>query len=148
MVAFGRMLANVLRQPLSITLKGDLGAGKTTLVRGILYGFGHQGAVKSPTYTLVEPYQLKTFSVYHFDLYRLADAEELEYMGFRDYLADGNFCLVEWPERGEGYLPVADLEIVIEPQVVDNSPAREGRRVILQAKTKMGEDVIARLDKR
>jgi tRNA threonylcarbamoyladenosine biosynthesis protein TsaE len=94
-------------------LHGDLGTGKTTLVRGILRGLGHEGAVRSPTYTLIEPYALGGRQVYHLDLYRLGDAEELEYLGLRDLLGADQLLLVEWPERAAGALPAADLDIRI-----------------------------------
>lgn len=113
-IAFGRRIAEHLRPPCVIYLRGDLGTGKTTLVRGILRGFGHTGAVRSPTYTLLEPYEFGTMRLYHLDLYRLGDPEELEYLGLRDLLDDQSLFLVEWPERGKGLLPAPDLTIRIE----------------------------------
>jgi len=138
-VALGARLAAALVPGLLVTLSGDLGAGKTTLSRGIVQGLGHGGAVKSPTYTLVEPYEHTRFPVYHFDLYRLADPEELELLGFRDYLARDCLCLVEWPERGGGFLPAADLAITMSAQ-------GDGRRVTLEAATPVAGDVLAAID--
>lgn len=131
MVAFGERIGRSLRaQPKSqcVFLNGDLGAGKTTLSRGILRAFGHTGAVKSPTYTLVEIYEFAERRVYHFDLYRLGDPEELEYMGIRDYFSDGSICLMEWPERGKGILPEPDLLIDV---VVEGL----GRKITVSAKS-------------
>ncbi|RRQ22655.1 tRNA (adenosine(37)-N6)-threonylcarbamoyltransferase complex ATPase subunit type 1 TsaE [Thiohalobacter thiocyanaticus] len=125
MEAFGARLARLLPVGLRIHLQGDLGAGKTTLVRGFLRGLGYAGRVKSPTYTLIEPYWIDGRQLYHLDLYRLADPEELEFLGIRDLFEPGVTSLIEWPERGAGLLPPPDLLIRIE-----HLP--EGRRLSLE----------------
>ena len=109
-----------------VYLDGTLGAGKTTFSRGILRSYGYQGAVKSPTFTLVEPYDLQWGQVYHFDLYRIADPEELEFLGIDDYLAGGHLCLIEWSERGSGFLPPADLRIELIPDGMGREIKLEG----------------------
>lgn len=136
----GGDLAAACRSGCRIYLHGELGAGKTTLVRGFLRALGYQGRVKSPTYTLVEHYELATCTVYHLDLYRLADAQELEWIGGRDLFADeAAVCLVEWPEHGAGALPQADLDVIIEY-------ADHGRRVSLLPVTGRGQGMVADLD--
>ncbi len=133
--AVGAVLAFDCPKGSIIYLHGDLGAGKTTLVRGFLRGLGHTGAVKSPTYTLMEPYRIGEASYCHIDLYRLADAGELEYLGLRDLLEDGATLLVEWPERGQGELPPPDLMIHIEHLV-------QGRNLELRAETESGKRLL------
>ncbi len=138
MQALGADIARALDGRGVVYLEGNLGMGKTTLSRGMIRGLGHQGAVKSPTFTLVEPYELPAATVYHFDLYRLADPEELEFLGVRDYFSDESLCLVEWPEKGRGVLPRPDLTITI-------SVEGDGRRLLLNGQTEHGQASCHRL---
>ncbi|WP_456267839.1 tRNA (adenosine(37)-N6)-threonylcarbamoyltransferase complex ATPase subunit type 1 TsaE [Kushneria sp. AK178] len=137
-VAIGGRLAEALSWRGIVYLNGELGAGKTTLARGVLRALGHDGAVKSPTYTLVEPYDLEKGRVYHFDLYRLGDPEELEFLGAREMLTDEALTLVEWPVRGEGWLPAADVVMTL-------SLIQQGRRLVLEAGSEHGEQALQRL---
>ncbi|MWJ26895.1 tRNA (adenosine(37)-N6)-threonylcarbamoyltransferase complex ATPase subunit type 1 TsaE [Halomonas sp. ZH2S] len=138
-VAFGEALGKVLQGRGRVYLEGDLGAGKTTLTRGILRAYGHLGAVKSPTYTLVEPYEINGRQLYHLDLYRLGDPEELEFIGGRDLLDADSLCIVEWPSRGEGWLPPADVQASL---IVQDG----GRHITLQGVSAWGKDVLMRLE--
>lgn len=137
-LAFGVRLATLLPPRLILYLEGDLGTGKTTLTRGVLAGLGHRGAARSPTYTLLEPYELADRRLNHLDLYRLGDPQELEYLGLRDLLAEDAVWMVEWPEHGRGVLPPPDLTIAIEY-------ATSGRRLRLSATTPTGEAVLEAL---
>ncbi len=126
-VIFGEKVAKVVKQAALLTIDGDLGTGKTTLCRGILRGLGVQGAVKSPTFTLVEPYLLGDRQIYHFDLYRLEDPQELEYIGIEDYFSQDCLCLVEWPHKGQGYLPEADVCVRLRVANLGRMLTWEGR---------------------
>jgi len=141
MLSLGQDLSAHLWPGCVLFLHGDLGAGKTTLVRGVLQGLNYDGRVKSPTYTLVESYEVDKYQVYHFDLYRLADPEELEYMGIRDYFCEDAIALVEWPEKGAGGLPEADLDVTIDY-------TSEGRRVSISAKSQRGQGAVLALKHR
>ncbi|MFL0804970.1 MAG: tRNA (adenosine(37)-N6)-threonylcarbamoyltransferase complex ATPase subunit type 1 TsaE [Agarilytica sp.] len=137
-VAVGKRFGHIIRSGAVVYLQGTLGAGKTTFCRGVLSAFGHTGAVKSPTYTLVEPYEFDDAQVHHFDLYRLGDPEELEFLGIRDYFADQNIALVEWPTKGLGYIPAADL-------CVDLQVEGEGRKLSIESGTARGELLLSSL---
>ncbi|MCL1126145.1 tRNA (adenosine(37)-N6)-threonylcarbamoyltransferase complex ATPase subunit type 1 TsaE [Shewanella surugensis] len=135
-VTLGAALAGVMKAPCVLYLSGDLGAGKTTLSRGLIQGLGHKGAVKSPTYALVEPYEFNDMVVYHFDLYRLLDPEELEFMGIRDYFTDNSIGLIEWPDRGFGLIPEADVAILMKYDGME-------RIITLEAKTEKGYSMLS-----
>lgn len=122
----------------TLHLHGDLGAGKTSLTRGILRGYGYPGAVKSPSFTLVEPYEFMHCKLYHFDFYRLDDPEEVEFLGVGDYFSPENLCIVEWAERGIGAIPPPDLRVDIEIEGT-------GRLLGCQSNSKKGEAIAKRL---
>jgi len=135
MEQFGGCLSPLLGRQMLLTVAGELGAGKTSLVRGLLRGAGFAGPVKSPTFSLVEPYEFDSVNLYHFDLYRLKDPEELEYIGMRDYLSAPALCIVEWPEKAGDFLPVSDIHIMI-------NRTGNGREVIIRAQTERGKAAI------
>jgi tRNA threonylcarbamoyladenosine biosynthesis protein TsaE len=135
---FGARLAAACGRSALIFLEGDLGAGKTTLTRGLINAMGHRGAVKSPTYTLIEPYDIDEKRVYHLDLYRVTDPGELEYLGLRELLAEDALVLIEWAERGERWLPAPDLRVRIR-----HLP--EGRELECGAMTEKGGEILAGL---
>jgi tRNA threonylcarbamoyladenosine biosynthesis protein TsaE len=130
--ALGAQLARALAPGLVIYLSGNLGAGKTSLVRAVLRGLGYTGKVKSPTFTLVELYVISNLTIYHFDLYRFNDPEEWQDAGFRDYFGTHAVCMVEWPEKAAGVLPQADLRITL--QIQDS-----GRSAEIKANTEAGK---------
>lgn len=137
-LALARRLAARLQPGMVIYLHGDLGAGKTTLVRGVLNALGYGGRVKSPTYTLVESYRIAGLDLRHFDLYRLHDEEEWEAAGFRDEFDGHNIFFIEWPEHALGLIPEADVKIIFEILA-------QGRHVEIQAKTPTGRECLKQL---
>ena len=138
MEALGAQLAPGLSRLRLVGLSGELGTGKTTLVRGMLRALGCGGTVRSPTFTLVEPYELGGGVIYHIDLYRMKHPGELENLGIRDFLDSKNVCLVEWPERGAGVLPEADIDVIIRFTEL-------GRTVQIVSHTETGAAVIGGL---
>ena len=140
-LALGAALAESLRREPAmgalIYLSGDLGAGKTTLARGLLRGLGFPGRVKSPTYTLVELYVVSKLNLYHFDFYRFGEPEEWQEAGFRDLFNETNICLVEWPEKAGELLPLPDLRIVLKSTPTDS------REASVEAATSKGRKMLS-----
>jgi len=137
-MALGARLAATLRPGMVVYLQGDLGAGKTTLVRGILRALGYEGRVKSPTYTLVESYVLSKYTLQHYDLYRMIDPREWLDAGFRDDCNDASLCLVEWPEKAAGLLPPPDVRIRL-------SIAGDGRKACIHVESAAGKQCMEEL---
>ena len=136
--ALGAAIAPALEAGLVIYLLGDLGAGKTTLVRGLLEALGHRGAVRSPTYTLIEPYAVSKLDLYHFDFYRFTDPEEFVDAGLEEYFGGQGVCLVEWPDKGAPFVPAPDLEVQLEPE-------GDGRRASLRGCSERGQQCLSRI---
>lgn len=141
---FGAALAQTLRSG-CIHWRGELGAGKTTCIRGLLHARGHDGPVRSPTYTLLEPYELDAGVVVHLDLYRLGDPEEVVMLGLDDWMTPGTLVLVEWPERGEGVIPPPDLTVALSYDRGRGGDEDAGRVAELQALSAAGRDALTTL---
>ena len=137
-IALAQRLSTGLKPGMVIYLHGDLGAGKTTLVRGVLNALGYSGRVKSPTYTLVEPYNIAGLEFRHFDLYRLHDEKEWESAGFRDEFDGRNIFFIEWPEKAQGLIPQADV-------IIDFKILQQGRKVEIYADTPTGRECLKQL---
>ncbi len=135
--AFAKEMAGALKPPLIVGLRGEIGMGKTSLVRALLRSLGIQSAIKSPTFNLVETYETDLGVIHHFDLYRISSLDDLEYLGFRDYLQGPQICLVEWPEKVESL-----LDVMVEFYMPQD---REGRTLSIKANTILGEQMIAKL---
>lgn len=129
-------LASVLSSPLILTFSGEIGAGKTSFIRAMLRALGVSSAIKSPTFSLVESYQTSTLQIHHFDLYRIHDETELEYIGFRDYFLENSVCCIEWPERAGHSLEQIDLNFRFAIK-------GGGRLVTLQAASLAGESLLS-----
>lgn len=148
---FGTALAEVMQPNLTIYLHGDLGAGKTTLVRGLLHALGHIGKVKSPTYTLVEPYVIESnvkskYNLYHIDLYRFNDEEEWESAGFRDYFNAESICVIEWPEKAQNVLPTPDINVTFNMKNLGFDD-KVGRTVKVSAHSTLGQLCLSAMNK-
>lgn len=133
---FAKQLAGCLTAPLLFTFSGEIGSGKTTIIRAMLKKLGIESAIKSPTFSLVESYVCNHIPIHHFDLYRIAHEEELEYLGFRDYFSDNSICIVEWPEHAKRALPTIDIQCNL-------SMKGAGRAVQLKALTETGKKILS-----
>jgi tRNA threonylcarbamoyladenosine biosynthesis protein TsaE len=140
-LALGAVLATTLEPGLMVYLRGELGAGKTTVIRGLLRALGHHGIVRSPTYTLVEVYAVSRLDLHHFDFYRFQDSREWIDAGFRESFNGRNVSLIEWPERAGGLLPPADVEIALELHGT-------GRSAVLTSSSIRGQKCLALLEER
>ena len=132
-LALGGRLATGLQESCRLYLHGDLGAGKTTLVRGLLRGLGFEGRVKSPTFSLVEPYKFSSLSLYHFDFYRFEHPSELRDSGLLEHFGNQDVCVVEWPQKAAEFLPLSDLDIHLDPT------GTTGRHAVFEAHSPRGE---------
>lgn len=141
-MVLGRELAPLLTSGMVVWLNGDLGSGKTTLVRALLRGLGHSGPVKSPTYTLVEVYVVSSLYWYHFDFYRISEPEEFDDAGLGEYFRDDAVCLVEWPDKVAGHVPPADLSITL--RFAAGGP-ESGRDLEIVARNEAGQRCLAAL---
>lgn len=133
--SFAKIFASRLRAPLIITFNGALGAGKTTIIRAMLRALGVQSAIKSPTFSIVESYSCPEFVVHHFDLYRINNPEELEYIGFRDFFAPKTVCCIEWAERADYLLPHTDISCTLTMK-------EEGRELVINSLSAAGNEII------
>ena len=144
--AISQLLSKTPNAHLNISLEGDLGAGKTTFARYLIQGMGHEGKVKSPTYTLCEPYPLQVnktaFTAHHFDLYRMKDPLEWQEAGFGEYFDVPGFCLIEWPEKAEGTLPLFDIQIALSAGTQDDE-----RNIQINAMTALGQSILDVMNK-
>lgn len=144
--AISQLLSKTPNAHLNISLEGDLGAGKTTFARYLIQGMGHEGKVKSPTYTLCEPYPLQVnktaFTAHHFDLYRMKDPLEWQEAGFGEYFDVPGFCLIEWPEKAEGTLPAFDIQIALSAGAQDDE-----RNIQINAMTALGQSILDVMNK-
>ena len=144
--AISQLLSKTPNAHLNISLEGDLGAGKTTFARYLIQGMGHEGKVKSPTYTLCEPYPLQlnktAFTAHHFDLYRMKDPLEWQEAGFGEYFDVPGFCLIEWPEKAEGTLPAFDIQIALSAGAQDDE-----RNIQINAMSVLGQNILDAMNK-